>query len=129
MKNYFKLLQDPFGEADKRVNGGKKKMKSLKEEAEEYESRATKVISDLEKFDINMNVFTFKGVDSDGEHFSYKYVEDKEGVKYRIPWSVLEQVKAYLEEEGEQELFKVKKRGEGLNTRYTVIPVQDGGKK
>lgn len=97
-------------------------MSSLKEEALAHEKTTTKVVSDLPAFDINMDVHVFVGTDSNGEAFSYKYIEDKEGVRYRVPNSVLEQIKEYLTEVPEQKLFKVKKTGEGLGTKYMVMP-------
>ena len=97
-------------------------MTSVKETAIEYEERETRVVSDLELFDINMEVYTYEGETQEGKKFKYKYVEDKNGVRYRVPWSVITQIKDYLEEQPEQALFKVKKKGEGMNTRYTVIP-------
>lgn len=99
-------------------------MTSIKETAEQYETTTTKNVADLEQFDVNMELYTYEGTDSDGAKFSYKYVEDKDGVRYRVPWPVIAQIKDYMEENPKQTLFKVKKSGEGLKTRYTVLPVK-----
>jgi hypothetical protein len=97
-------------------------MGSLKEEAIKYEPSTTKIVSDLEVFDINMNLETFEGTDNEGKKFAYKYIMDKENVRYSVPWCVIAQIKAYLEENDKLTLFKVKKNGEGLKTTYMVIP-------
>jgi hypothetical protein len=68
-------------------------MAKLKDEAMAYESKLTKNIADL-----------------DGE-------------KYRVPNSVLKQLKVLLEDNPDLKKFKVKKSGVGLNTDYTVIPI------
>ena len=54
--------------------------------------------------------------------FPYKYVEiDNE--RYKMPVSVLASLKVILEENPNLKKFKVKKTGEGMDTRYTVIPL------
>ena len=98
-------------------------MRSLKEEAQDHEPCLLKNVAELKVFDINIPSHTFKGTDSDGEPFSYKYIQDKDGVKYRVAGVVLGQIKDFLEVNPNQTLFSVKKTGEGLKTRYTTIPV------
>ena len=99
-------------------------MTSLKEEALIHECSTTKNVSDLEVFDINMELETFEGVDNEGKPFSFKHITDKEGIKYRVAGVVLGQIKDFLEVNPDQTLFSVKKTGEGKKgTRYTTIPV------
>ena len=43
--------------------------------------------------------------------------------RYRVPNSVLKQLKVLLEDNSNMKKFKVKKTGQGLNTDYTVIPL------
>lgn len=94
--------------------------------AHDYEgSSVTKNIADLEVFDVGMPVHKFDGEDKEGKKFSYLYIEDKNGAKYRVPWSVIDQIKVYREEAPDQVLFKVKRKGTGLDTRYTLFPVKE----
>jgi len=101
-------------------------MGTIKEEAQNYTApKEVKNISDIEVFDVNMNIETYKGTDSEGNDFTYKYIEDKNKTRYRIPGIVIGQIKDHLEENPEQTLFKVKREGTGkTNTRYTVLPVK-----
>lgn len=99
-------------------------MATLKEEAKKYEKQTTKNIADLKVFDINMELETFHGVDMEGKNFAYKFITDKDGTRYRVPFSVLGMIKAYLEDDETLSLFKVKKSGEGKNTVYTTIPIK-----
>lgn len=97
---------------------GGKTMGSIKEEAQGYESKAkVKNISELPNVDITLAVFSADDVD-----FPYQYIE-VEGERYKIPASVLANLKAILEENPEIKKFKVKRTGEGMDTRYTVIPL------
>ena len=93
-------------------------MAKLIEEAMNYESKATiKNIAELQSVPTDIEVFE----DADAE-FPYKYIEiDAE--RYKVPKSVLQSLKAILEENKELKKFKVKKTGEGMETRYTVIPL------
>lgn len=94
--------------------------------AHDYEgNNFTKNISDLECFDVGMPVYRFDGETGEGKKFTYMYIEDKNGVRYRIPWTVIDYIKNYRQEEPLQVLFKVKKNGTGLDTKYTVFPVKE----
>jgi hypothetical protein len=44
--------------------------------------------------------------------------------KYRIPVSVLKNLKSILEVKPNLKTFRVKKSGSGMNTEYTVIPLE-----
>ena len=92
-------------------------MAKLKEEAEKYEKKKVKNIADLDVVAIDLDVKEETKVE-----YPYKYVE-LEGERYRIPSSVLESLKAVLEEKPELKKVKVKKIGEGLDSKYTVIPL------
>jgi hypothetical protein len=93
-------------------------MKTIKDEAQGYEPKAkVRNISELPSAETNMVVFT----DEEAE-FPYSYIEI-ENERYKIPVSVLASLKAILEENPELKKFKVKRTGEGMETRYTVIPL------
>lgn len=98
-------------------------MAKLKEEAQAYEPQQAKNIAELEIVDINLEVKESQEFETDeGKKFKYKYVEF-EGDKYRVPNTVLEQLKGLLEERPKMTKFRVKKSGSGLNTKYQVIPI------
>lgn len=95
-------------------------MKSMREEALEYVSPETRNVADLDSVDVSLEIKEKTALDSKGEEFKYKYVE-VEGEEYRVPVSVLKQLKTLLEEKPDIQRVKVKKTGEGLNTAYMVI--------
>ena len=93
-------------------------MGSVKDEAKDYEPKATvKNISELSSIDTDIAVF-----DENEAEFPYKYIEVN-NERYKLPISVLANLKAILEENPNLKKFKVKKTGEGMDTRYTVIPL------
>lgn len=96
------------------------KVASLKEEAQAYEHKQTKNIADLEVVPVDVPVFEETGIDSEGKEFSYKYIL-WEGDKYRVPNSVLDELKTMLKEDPSIDNVKVIKDGQGLNTRYKVV--------
>lgn len=93
-------------------------MASLSEEAKNFESKAKiNNIADLQSVSTDLEVK--EEVEAE---FPYKYVV-VEGSKYKVPTSVLASLRAILEENKDLKKFKVKKTGEGMETRYTVIPL------
>jgi hypothetical protein len=93
-------------------------MASLSEEAKNFESKAkVNNIADLQSVSTDLEVK--EEVEAE---FPYKYVV-VEGSKYKVPASVLASLRAILEENKDLKKFKVKKTGEGMETRYTVIPL------
>lgn len=103
----------------KYVKGGNK-METIRESAKKFESKKTKVISDLKEVNTELNLIPKHGVKKDGVEFSYNVIVIDE-VEYRVPDSVIEQLKTLIEEKPGMTMFKVKKKGEGLNTEYQVI--------
>lgn len=103
-------------------------MATLREEALTYESKETKNIADVDFFPANLDLKEFEGKTKEGKDFSYKYVVI-DGEEYRVPLTVLKDMKAILEEEPSTEYFKVKKQGEGMNTKYTTMAHTPKGKK
>lgn len=93
-------------------------MASLKDTAQAYEAKAkVNNIADLPSVSTDLDV-----KEEIEAEFPYQYVV-VDGQKYRIPSSVLINIKAILEENPNLQKFKVKKTGEGMETRYTVIPL------
>ncbi len=96
-------------------------MTSLKEFAKTYESpQLMGNIADLEvvRTDVEIKEETRKNREGEDYHVSYITVEDKE---YRIPATVIEQLKAILQAKSDLTTFKVSKTGTGMGTKYQVI--------
>lgn len=99
-------------------------MTSLKESAIAYVAPdKTKNIVDLPKVSTELVVETKEKKNRDGETFTIQYVT-VDGEQYRVPSSVLGTLKLLLEDNPNLKEFKVKSTGQGLDTRYTVIPLQ-----
>lgn len=98
-------------------------MTTIKENAKIYEPKETKVISDLEKVSVNTDMRIEEFVDKEGKTFTAN-LTTIEGEEYRVPNSVLKQLKVLIEDDENLEFFKVKKSGEGMQSSYTVIPVK-----
>jgi len=99
-------------------------MATLKEEAQSYEPPTTLNIADLDKIPISLELKDGEGKDKDGEVFKYKYAE-VEGKQYRVAGSILGGIKAILKKIPNLTHVQVIKQGQGMNTRYTVIPYQE----
>lgn len=74
-------------------------------------------ISELKSIDINSAVLE----DTEAE-FPYMYIEIDEE-RFKIPKSVLLNMKAILEENPNLKKFKVTRTGKGMDSRYTIIPL------
>lgn len=98
-------------------------MAKLKDEASKYEAPKTKNIADLEAVSLEMNVEDREGVNKKGETFKTKVVV-VDGEDHRIPGIVLDTIKSIMEEKPNLKTIKVKKKGEGLSTTYTVIELE-----
>ena len=96
-------------------------MATLKEEAQTYEPPKTLNIADLEKIPIDIEVHSREGQKTDGEKFKYLYAEI-DGKEYRIAGSILGGIKAILQKLPNVKHVSVIKQGEGMNTKYQVIP-------
>ena len=97
-------------------------MAKLSEEARVYEPKQTKNIAELDVVDLGLDVEDREATNDEGKSFQYKVVI-VDGEEYRVPKSVLSQIKAQQEENPKLSKVKVKKTGIGLNTTYTVIPL------
>ena len=96
--------------------------KTLKEEAQAYESHSVGNIADLPKVSTELKTEDREGTNEEGKVFNYKVII-VEGQAYRVPASVLKSLKAVLEDNPNLKEFKVKKTGVGLGTEYTLIPL------
>lgn len=97
-------------------------MSSIKESAKNFTSKQTKNIAELKTVEVDLALLDGKGKDKEGKEFLYKYIEI-DGEEYRVPDKVLKDLKAILEKKPSLKTFSVSKQGTGLNTAYTVIPL------
>ena len=97
-------------------------MATLGEKAQAYEKPKTKNIAELEKVPTDLEVTTETHTNKDGEPFSQDVISFQ-GSKYRVPVSVLENLQAILKATPNLKFFKVVKTGEGMGTKYTVVPL------
>lgn len=101
-----------------------KKMPTIKEAAQTFEPKHTKNIADLQEVNIEqMQLEDREGTDNEGKPFSYKVVVVN-GDEYRVPGSVIGGIKGILGKKPDLKRISVSKTGDGLNTRYTVIPIE-----
>jgi len=94
-------------------------MTTLKEEAQAYEPKKTLTIADLDKVDISFPMEDRVGKDQQGKEFNYK-VMIFNSQEYRVPSTVLEEIKKMISLKPDLTHVKVTQSGSGLNTRYTV---------
>ena len=95
---------------------------TIKDLALLYKPKTAKNITELKSIDVNTLVGVEIGTDLAGEEFTYNYIEYN-GERYRLPDSVLSQLKAILEKKPTLRSYSVSKSGEGRLTRYQVIPL------
>jgi len=98
-------------------------MTTILEEAQAYEAQQLKNIADLEAVSVQQEIKKEVRKNKDGEEYQIAYVVIG-GVEYRVPNSVLTQIKDISEAKPEMKTFKVSKKGEGLNTTYMVIDLE-----
>jgi len=82
-----------------------------------------KNITELKKVSIDVDIEEKEFTDKEGKQYTALIITVDEE-EYRVPKSVLAQLKAFLEDDPEMEFFKVKSSGSGLNTTYTVMPAK-----
>jgi hypothetical protein len=93
-------------------------MATIKDQAQDYKSEARiSNIADLQIVQINAEIKEELNVE-----FPYSYIQI-ENTRYKVPKSVLQSLKSILEENPNLQKFKVKKTGEGMDTKYIVIPM------
>jgi len=97
-------------------------MATLREEAMAYKPQQTLNIADLERIPVDIELKDGSGRSSDGEEFKYKYAIVN-GQQYRVAGSIIGGIKALLQKMPELKFVAVIKQGQGMNTRYQVVPM------
>lgn len=77
----------------------------------------------MNKIPISLELKDGTGTKKDGEPFTYKFAEI-EGKEYRVAGTIIGGIKALLDKRPNTQFVQVLKQGEGMNTRYTVIPYE-----
>ena len=98
-------------------------MANLRETAKAYEPQKTKNIADLDAVSLDVVIEERKAKDKDGKEFSF-HVALVTGEEYRVPSSVLNDIKSIIQAKPSLKTVKVIKKGSGMNTSYTVIPLE-----
>ena len=97
-------------------------MTSIKDFAKAYEPQKMKLISDLDSVKASMEFTTEIRKDREDKEYTVNFIVVEE-VEYRVPISVVEQLKGIIDAKPDLETFKVIKTGTGMNTKYQVIPL------
>lgn len=98
-------------------------MANIKESAKAYQPKKTRNIAELEVVNLEtMQIEERTGTNEDGKEFAYK-VAILGNEEYRVPASVLGNIKTILEAKPTLKTVRVIKKGQGMNTEYTVIPL------
>lgn len=93
---------------------------NIKEFATAYEPQKMKLISELKSVKIDIEFKTETRQNKEKEDYIVNFIV-VDGIEYRVPISVIEQLKVVIAEKPDLESFKVSKTGEGMNTKYQVI--------
>lgn len=97
-------------------------MANLRETSQAYEPKKTLNIADLEKVSLDVQISKVSGTNQEGKNFEY-HVAEIEGEKYRVPVTVIEAIQTIMEAKPELKNIKVIKKGTGMSTEYTVVPL------
>jgi hypothetical protein len=98
-------------------------MPTISEFAKTYTPESTKNISDLKEVSVNLVLEDREGTDKEGHNYKYKVIVI-EGVDYRVPSSVIGNLKAILDKKPAMTKFAVARQGKTKDdTKYTVIPL------
>lgn len=98
-------------------------MTNLRETAKAYQPQQTKNIAELEAVSLDVPITEKTAKNKDGVEFSF-YVATILGEEYRVPSSVLNDIKAIMTAKPTLKTVKVIKKGQGMATSYTVIPLE-----
>lgn len=97
--------------------------KNLRETAKAYEPTTTHNVAELEAVSLDAPIEERTAKDKEGNEFSY-HVVLVSGEEYRVPATVLKDIKAIMSAKPSLKTIKVIKKGEGMKTQYTVIPLE-----
>ena len=105
-------------------------MTNLKEFAKEYEPpTTTKNIADLKEVSTDLDLVDDEFEVVDKKTGETKLIKQKiviiDNLSYRVPNSVIAQLKIVLEDNPNLKKFKVRKSGTDLDTRYQLIPLME----
>jgi hypothetical protein len=95
-------------------------MTTIRDMAKVYVEKKTKNIADLPSVSTELDMREETFTDKEDKEFTIS-VTTINGEDYRVPDSVLGQLKGILEVKPHLKNFKVKKTGEGMATKYQVI--------
>lgn len=95
-------------------------MTSLKDFAKAYEPKQMGNIADLKIVNTSVDIKTETRKDKDNAEYTVSFIV-LDGMEYRVPMSIIEQLKAIIESKPELKTFKVNKTGTGMGTKYQVI--------
>ena len=96
---------------------------NLSEFAKTYTPQTTKNIADLKEVDVGSQLEDREGIDKKGNAFKYKVIVVN-GEDYRVPSSVIGNLKVILEKKPTLKKFSVARQGTTKDdTKYTVIPL------
>lgn len=96
-------------------------MTTIKETAQAYEPpQTTKNIADLDKVNVTEEI-KVEVLNEGKENEWTQHFIVRDGRKYVVKNSVLEQLKTYLEVNPKMTHFRVIKKGSGMETKYTVV--------
>lgn len=98
-------------------------MTTIKETAMAYEPQRMRNVTDLEAVSVEQQLNKEVRKNKDNEEYTISFFLVN-GEEYRVPNSVIEQLQAILKEKPDLKTFKVTRKGEGLNTTYTVIQLE-----
>jgi hypothetical protein len=91
---------------------------TIKDMAEAYEHKQSKNIAELSEVLVSSIV-----VEETNTEFPYHYITI-DGERYRVPNKVFMDLKLILEKKPTLTKFSVSRSGTGINTKYTVIPLE-----
>ena len=97
-------------------------MATIKQTAMEY-SNAFGSICELDLISVEADIKRVTRNRKDGTAFNVNEIEVL-GKTYRVPNSVVRDLKVIIQSKPDLKTFKVVKSGQGLATQYTVVPMQ-----
>ena len=98
-------------------------MVTLRDSAKAYVPQQTKNIAELEAVSLDVPITEKSGTSKEGTPFNF-HVATILGEEYRVPSSVLNDIKAIMTAKPSLKTIRVIKKGQGMNTSYTVIPLE-----
>ena len=98
-------------------------MANLRETAKAFVPQTTKSIAELEVVSLDVPIQERKGTNKEGTAYAF-HVAIVMGEEFRVPSSVLNDIKAIMTAKPGLKTIRVLKKGQGMNTSYTVVPLE-----